>query len=839
MSSTDKIAPYAHLLGAVPDQEIAEKAGVSRTTVTRARRRQGIPAFSLTNPKPPTIKATKPEAQQGSVSPTLTLEDSQEVENGAVKGAFDEAFDASSLHTSPSSPAEAQETVVVAHDQEANKFTLLEQALLQAGFWECIAETAKAASVEPESLSVLITPDFSFFDKGSPTGTDPTLVEHLIDRLYEQGYTNVVVGATPNSQDQWLENRDVLVLADMVGYRFATDAGHFYDVVDLSEDTVPVPFPEGSALHGARLGRLWVEAHCRINFAKNKTHEEYFYALCLHNLLGVLPLRDKHYHYRVRLKPWDVCLDLLRQTPPHFNLIEAITSNHGSIGSRVPRPLETQAIIAGRNTLLTDWVGAVKMNLDPYVSPINAKALTDVGLPALQAIVGDLTPYAGWENVPPLWSETLRRVNESPALSHVMQLAASPVNRELFPFKGEMGNRLNAALSPLFANVDQNPAAFWTALGLHYSGAATLQSLDAWRTLFFKDQLHWQEVPLDLDLSQFNAPDYEAVIGYIEPLEALIQSTPADKNGLRWRYLDGSVLFKFARVFDAPFEDFVQRVDITRSIQFMKDYIGGHCVPIAWDSQRRVTYQAERNIYLPQPNYLVLYGGKVIDVAKVEYIRYEPQEQKIFWRTVKSSNDSAEFDDGSVTFAKVGEHQTLVTIVARQKFTLPLFWQAVNLDLNPPVKDFLVSDAYYTYFSDTLNNFEAKYEGREFRIGKPWNPQQGESETEGGDHSLLDFAAKAVGTVDELARRFNSEALLKRVLHPKTPTATVDAEGFSHFKAPSAKQDSHATNPNSATNPNNHQTMNLLKSFGEIAGEFLTDLSKAVRKDMGLDPKDD
>ena len=85
----------------------------------------------------------------------------------------------------------------------------------------------------------------------------------------------------------------------------------------------------------------------------------------------------------------------------------------------------------------------------------------------------------------------------------------------------------------------------------------------------------------------------------------------------------------------------------------MKDYIGGQTVAIHRDGEGRVTHQAERNVYLPQPNWLVLYGGSVIDVAKLETIRYVEDEHKIVWRTVHSSNDSATHDDGSVRFARV------------------------------------------------------------------------------------------------------------------------------------------------------------------------------------------
>ena len=129
-----------------------------------------------------------------------------------------------------------------------------------------------------------------------------------------------------------------MVVADLAGYRFVTERDNPYDVVDLSEDLVAAPFPPSSALQGTTLAEPWVDADIRISFAKNKTHAEFGFALCVHNLLGALPLRDRAYHYRARLKPWDTCVDLLRATPVHVAIVDAIVSNHGSLGDRSPRP---------------------------------------------------------------------------------------------------------------------------------------------------------------------------------------------------------------------------------------------------------------------------------------------------------------------------------------------------------------------------------------------------------------------------------------------------------------------------------------------------------------------
>ena len=71
--------------------------------------------------------------------------------------------------------------------------------------------------------------------------------------------------------------------------------------------------------------------------------------------------------------------------------------------------------------------------------------------------------------------------------------------------------------------------------------------------------------------------------------------------------------------------------------------------------------QAERNIYLPQPNYLVLYQGKPIDVSKLEVVEYAADRHRLYWKTVLSENGSATYDDGIATFERTSDG-TRVTI---------------------------------------------------------------------------------------------------------------------------------------------------------------------------------
>ena len=681
---------------------------------------------------------------------------------------------------------------------DLNPRTALEQALLDSEVWTSL--TTLAAERDPTEMRVFVLPDLNVFEPDGPTGTQPVLVEHLVDLLADHGFTSVTVGSGPDGAAHILDNRDVLVIADLVGYRFVTERDNPYDVVDLSEDQVEAPFPPSSALQGTTLAESWVNADIRISFAKNKTHAEHGFALCVHNLLGALPLRDRAYHYRARLKPWDSCVDLLRATPVHVAIVDAIVSNHGPLGDRSPRPLRTDTIIAGTDPILVDFVAAAKMNTDPYTSPVNAKVLHDIGLPQKYKMRGDLTPYDGWENVHPLQTSALQRVDESPSLATHLLAATVRPDHELFPFKRDLTEKVNRTSAPVLAGP-------WAAWGYAWL-AAMVDSVEAWRTLFAKDALARLEVPLDLDPGAFSGADYDDVVHYLEPLEHLVKAVPPDEHGLRWRYVDGSVLFHYSKVLPVEFDHFVEVVPVRNAITWMKDYIGGHTVPIRRDGRGRVTHQAERNVYLPQPNWLVLYGGSVIDVAKLECIRYDDDEHKIVWRTVHSSNDSATHDDGSVLFARVAGG-TEVTVVARQQFRLPPFWQMVNLDRFPEIKNRFVATEYFKFFDETIDNFGRAYSGDEVRIGRAWDLAHGEDGFEGGEVDLMTRARGFVG-------RFGRQDL---------NDGTVDENGFHHFEGPQQAE------------PDGPETRRFGNGFRRVSPDVSTwwsDLARQVGKDLGV-----
>ncbi|MGV4984400.1 DUF362 domain-containing protein [Streptomyces sp. NRAIS4] len=594
---------------------------------------------------------------------------------------------------------------------------LLADAVTRAGLWQRLAERAGG---DPGGLAVILTPGTSAY--GDPTtAVSAVLVEHLIDLLCDRGYGDITVGAARCGPDVWLKGPGLLETCRRLGYAGRTRRGNAYRIVDLSEDIEPGGFPASSVLHGSGMARAWLDADFRINIAKNSTHPEFGYALCLANLLGVLPHADKHHHYRARRDGAEVIVDLLDSYAPDFHIIDAVVSSHGCAGSHVGKPLGTGTVIAAPDGALADMAGALLMRVDPASSPLNARVLSARGLPDDYHLVGDLTPYQGWRNPPRALVKAVRRLAPDGRVHRLFSIASWQVTSDTAAITDPALARLSRTLATLIRSADENPAAsaaLCAAIGAAASASSTVR---AWRTGYGKEKIRRRDVSLAVDPDAYTHGDFDRINALLRPLEGVIDALPADAWLMRWQHLGNSILFGCERTVNAPYAEFVRRVDISRSISYMTDYLGGRVHVVSRDAQGRPTRQIERNLYLAQPNYMAFYGGPPIDVCKLESITYEEQSQRIAWRTVHSPNGSADYDDGSVAlFAADGGARTRIVIRVRQRFTLPLSWQVFRPETRPKLRDPLVQDAYQRFFIRTLDNFEARYEGRPYRIGRAW-----------------------------------------------------------------------------------------------------------------------
>jgi hypothetical protein len=494
-----------------------------------------------------------------------------------------------------------------------------------------------------------------------------------------------------------------------------------------------------------------------------------------------------------------------------FALIDAITSAHGAGGRRSPEPLDTGTLIATPDIVLADYVGALKMALDPVTSPTLARVLHSHPLPARYAIEGSLTPYPGWRNVP---AASLRSTQARAGAAVLDRLVAPWLQRldpELFPLKNPLDARLNAVLADFFADGD-SPTAQWLLVAANLLLGLVGKLVESYRTLFDKDGLHRRAVPLNIDLALLDGTAFDGLVDELHRLEPIARAGPMMSDGLRWRYVEGAMVFCYDRTLPIGFDHFVRHVDVARTIQFMNDYLGGVVIPITHDATGRPVRQAERNIYLPQPNYLVLYQGQPIDVSKLEVVEYHPDRHRLYWKTIHSENSSAVADDGIATFARTSDG-TSITITGRQLFTLPLFWQVFDLDLVPDIKSVLVTHAYRTFFDRTLANFEALVEGRDVRLGRaPDDPAPNTAE------QLVALLSR----IAEFAAPLMQGLTQQPASAPSADHREVDADGFVHVRPASRSQ------PRVNADPSE-----LDRWLAEIA-RFALGLQQAAQRDAAL-----
>lgn len=607
---------------------------------------------------------------------------------------------------------------------------------------------------------ILILVDPGGFGAGDPSVVDAASIERLIDRIKARRDVRVDLASSSDGSRHWAGNRDIYALAELLGYRFGTDDGHDYDFVDLAAETRADGFAPGSALAGMAASSEWADADIRILVSRLRTDPHEGFAAGLTTLFRALPSSDADLHYRYRRETGAVVSALLEVAPPHFSLVDAVLVAHGDDGQRAPRAAPAGIAIGSNSVVLADLAAALKLGVDPFASPVFARVLHEHALPPRYRIDGDITPIADVAVPSPLLQASAKARATSEEASRLLDIWLQQVDPALFPMLRPLDARANAVLASVLAKPD-SPTAHALLILANIAAAAAGNAARAWRTLFAKDELVRRVVSLGLDPGDLPDQAFALLVDELESLWPIAAAAPSKGEGLRWRRFDGAILFEYVREIAVPFDRFVAAVDVSRTISFMNDYLGGVIVPIERDEAGRPTRQAERNLYLPQPNYLVLYGGQPIDVTKIELARYEADEHRLYWKTLHSENGSASADDGVVAFAR-DDAGTRISIMGKQRFTLPTFWKVFDISLLPSLDEALTTDAYRNFFDRTFSNFEALVEGRDIRIGRDADVA--------GTHPSIALGNAIETLVDGIGR-----------LRPGRAAPTPDSDGFVHM----------------------------------------------------------
>ncbi len=323
----------------------------------------------------------------------------------------------------------------------SEKFAVFDHTLDIADFFEHIDRRAQATGKPREEVIVAVKPDLmmAYHRNDQSTFTDPSLVERLMDALYEHGYRDLRLVESQNLYGRFFENRSVAAVAEYVGYR-----PERYRIVDLGEEAVPHDFTRGMGLYD--IGRSWKEADVRVSFAKLKTHVNATASLTIRNLSTLIPQKGD-YLFTGRLSQIEtVTMSLLHDLPPHYGIIDGYSfAADGMMGFIAdPTPKHPHLIIAGADVMCVDYVAMALMGERDPMRALDLRTAVDwFGDPRAQGyVLGDMTPIPDWDRaVSGPVSAPLAALSASvyAALSGQGSYFMPDMDTEAFPPIGETG----------------------------------------------------------------------------------------------------------------------------------------------------------------------------------------------------------------------------------------------------------------------------------------------------------------------------------------------------------------------------------------------------------------
>ncbi len=350
------------------------------------------------------------------------------------------------------------ETVVVRttqKDDDSDRFALLEQVIEEAGFWDALEKQYMKSGTTKKDFLIAVKPNLMMFysKKDMSIITDPGLVEHLIKKISEKGYSNIALVESQNVFGNWFDKREVENVAKVAGYAPEKDTPPKYRIVDLTMDVVAHVYknsgykdPLGTYL----VGKTWRDADFRISFAKNKTHFSCYYTMTIKNIYGTTPEQNKFREYHLDREVDEVTVQTLEEFPVHFGIVDGIWSADGLLGLKSDyTPKHTKTIIAGANLVAVDIVGGQKMGIDPMRNIFVQLAAKKFGVPEIK-VIGDSSKYKDWDNV--MWGVNymLDYGEEIGSISNVLGYLSSQMDPG-FPMKDKKPSWITNMMRGIFA----------------------------------------------------------------------------------------------------------------------------------------------------------------------------------------------------------------------------------------------------------------------------------------------------------------------------------------------------------------------------------------------------
>lgn len=206
----------------------------------------------------------------------------------------------------------------------------------------------QACSTEKQ---ILVKPNYINADHPS-TGvtTDGRVIEGVVRFFREHGFRNVIIGEGAGFADTFHAFRVAGV--DKVAERWGVS------MVDLNKDEFVTVKPSNPyALQTVRVAKTVLES-CIVSVPKLKLHKLAGVTLSLKNMMGaVTPKGSIHGPLSEKI------VDLASIITPSVAVIDGIIGGEGS--ETAGEPVEMNLVIAGRDPVAVDAVGAAVMGVDP------------------------------------------------------------------------------------------------------------------------------------------------------------------------------------------------------------------------------------------------------------------------------------------------------------------------------------------------------------------------------------------------------------------------------------------------------------------------------------------
>src|SRR3990172_1575337 len=118
----------------------------------------------------------------------------------------------------------------------------------------CITYYIKSGKTKSDFL-IAVKPNLMMFYSKEDMSviTEPALVEHLINKMAEKGFTNIALVESQNVYGNWFRNREVENVAKHAGYE-----GRNYRIVDLTKDAVAHQYKGSLGMY--LVGKTWRDA---------------------------------------------------------------------------------------------------------------------------------------------------------------------------------------------------------------------------------------------------------------------------------------------------------------------------------------------------------------------------------------------------------------------------------------------------------------------------------------------------------------------------------------------------------------------------------------------------